>query len=156
VLNHLGDPLQAFREMYRILKPGGVVGVRVLSPEESIYEPLDPVTQRCRDLGDRLYSHNGGDRTIGKRVRALLRVAGFVRLESSASYECFGNLEGTQRWGERMAGTFTQPPVCDQLIELGWASQADLEEIATSWRAWGESPDAFHARAWREAVGWKE
>ena len=142
--------------MYRVLKPGGVVGVRVLSPEEAIQEPLDPVMQRCRELADRLYSHNVGDRAIGKRVSALLREAGFVRIEVSASYECFGNSERIQRWAERMAGTFTQPPVYEQLIELGWSSQVELEQIAASWRAWGENPDAFFARSWREAVAWKE
>jgi hypothetical protein len=44
----------------------------------------------------------------------------------------------------------------EQLIELGWASQADLDEIATVWRSWGDNPDAFLAITWREAVGWKE
>jgi hypothetical protein len=55
-----------------------------------------------------------------------------------------------------MAGGTTQPPISEQLIELGWSSRAELEEIAAFWRAWGENPDAFRARTWREAVGWKE
>ena len=156
VLTHLSEPVQALKEMYRVLKPGGVVGVRVISPQEIIQEPQDPVMQRCRDLTHRLYRHNGGNPTIGKQVRPLLREAGFSRVDLSVSYECFGNLEATRNWAVRMAGTFTQPPVCDQLVELGWASQADLEEIASFWRAWGENPDAFCARTWREAVGWKE
>ena len=156
VLNHLGEPLQALKEMYRVLKPGGVVGLRVLCPEEAIQEPLDSVMQRTRELADRLYRHNGGDRTIGSRVPVLFREAGFDRVEVSASYECFGNLEAIKKWAERMAGTLTQPPVCEQLLELGWASQAELEEMAASWRAWGKNRDAFFARSWREAVGWKK
>jgi ubiquinone/menaquinone biosynthesis C-methylase UbiE len=156
VLNHLSEPLQALKEMYRVLKPGGVAGIRVQSPEEGIREPNHPTMERTLELVNRLYSHNGGDRTIGKRVRPLLREAGLVRVEVSASYECFGNLEATRKWAERMAGGTTQPPISEQLIELGWSSRAELEEIAAFWRAWGENPDAFRARTWREAVGWKE
>jgi hypothetical protein len=44
----------------------------------------------------------------------------------------------------------------EQLLDLGWASRADLDEIAAVWRAWGDHPDAFWAMTWREAVGWKE
>jgi SAM-dependent methyltransferase len=156
VLNHLGVPLQALKEAYRVLKPGGVIGVRVNSPEECIEEPGDPLIERCNDLVRRLYTHNGGDSTIGRRVRGLLREAGFVRVEVAASYECYGNLEATRKRAERLAGGFTQPPIPEQLIELGWASRAELEAIAAFWRAWGENPDAFCARTWREAVGWKE
>ena len=156
VLNHLSEPLQALKEAYRVLKPGGVIGVRVLSPDEGIEEPDDPIIERCNDLVDRLYIHNGGDRNIGKRARGLLKEAGFARREVSASYECYGNLEATRKRAERLAGGLTQPPVSDQLIELGWSSLAELTEIAAFWRSWGENPDAFCARAWRETVGWKE
>ena len=156
VLNHLGEPLLALKEIYRVLKPGGVVGVRVQALEEAIHEPPEPVWQRCRELVDRLCKHYGGDFTTHQRVPALLRKAGFGRVELSASYESFGNPGAIRMWAERMAGTFTQPPVFEQLTELGWASHAELEQIATAWRAWGDNRDAFFARSWREAVAWKE
>ena len=155
VLDHLGEPLLALKEIYRVLRPGGVVGVRVISPEEAVQEPLDPVLQQCREFADRLLTHNGGDRTIHRQLPALLRKAGFGRVQLSASYESFGNPGAIRMWAERMAGTFTQPPVYEQLSELGWASQVELEQIAAAWRTWSDNPDAFFARSWREAVAWK-
>lgn len=129
--------------------------MRVISPEEAVQEPLDPVLQQCREFADRLLTHNGGDRTIHRQLPALLRKAGFGRVELSASYESFGNPGAIRMWAERMAGTFTQPPVYEQLTELGWASQVELEQIAAAWRTWSDNPDAFFARSWREAVAWK-
>ena len=129
--------------------------MRVISPEEAVQEPLDPVLQQCREFADRLLTHNGGDRIIHRQLPALLRKAGFGRVELSASYESFGNPGAIRMWAERMAGTFTQPPVYEQLSELGWASQVELEQIAAAWRTWSDNPDAFFARSWREAVAWK-
>jgi ubiquinone/menaquinone biosynthesis C-methylase UbiE len=152
VLNHLGGPVEALKEMYRVLKPEGVIGVRVTSPDEFLREPSDPIMERCANLVERIYRHNGGDRSIGQRFRPLLREAGFARIRVSASYECYRTVEEAKMWAERMAGGFTRPPMSEQLMELGWASQAELDEIAAFWRAWGENPDAFLARTWREAV----
>jgi hypothetical protein len=36
-------------------------------------------------------------------------------------------LEGVKLWGERVATTITQPPMSQQIIELGWADQAELD-----------------------------
>ena len=53
-------------------------------------------------------------------------------------------------------GGMTTTPFSEQVIELGWASRAELEEIGAFWRAWSERTDAFYAKPNGEAVGWKE
>ena len=49
------------------------------------------------------------------------------------------------------SGTFA-----DQVIELGWMDRAEIENVKAAWKDWGENPDAFWARSWCEAIGWKE
>jgi hypothetical protein len=41
------------------------------------------------------------------------------------------------------------------VLGQGWADRAELERLCAAFRAWGEHPDAFYARARCEAVGWK-
>ncbi len=36
----------------------------------------------------------------------------------------------------------------------GWIDQATVDAIAAELDAWAESPDAFHAATWCEALGW--
>ncbi len=77
-------------------------------------------------------------------------------VQGSASFDCSGTLEDTRIMGERIANAFTEPQFAGQMLELGWADKAELEGIVAFWRAWGEDPDAFYARAAGEAIGWKE
>jgi len=156
VLTHLSDPGSALREMYRVLKPGGLIGIRTTYPAGDVHTPADPMADKSKALLNRLYRHNGGDWDVGRRMRGLLLEAGCSRVRGSATYQSYGTPEETRIWAERVVGAFTEPPASEKLLQLGWATQSELEEIAAYWRAWGEKPDAFYARTWCEAVGWKE
>lgn len=155
VFEHLRDPMPALQELRRVLKPGGFLGVR--SPMRGeVIEPANPLADRTLQLLDLVREHNGGDRGIGRRLRRMLIDAGFTHVIGSATFDFFGSPEDTRFWGERVASGVTQPPISDHLMESGLTSRAELDEIAAFWRDWGERPDAFFARPWGEAIGWKE
>lgn len=140
-----------------MLRPEGIVGVRASNLGGDIFQPNDDsIISRSRQFAARLIQHNGGNLHTGRRLRGLLGAAGFHRVQAWASYDCFGTAELVKYWGERQVGAFTQPPISEQLIELGWANQTELEEIAAYWRAWGERSDSFGARCYGHAIGWKE
>jgi hypothetical protein len=44
--------------------------------------------------------------------------------------------------------------VCE--IELGLMERSELDKAIAAWQEWGNQPDAFWARSWCEAVGWKQ
>jgi hypothetical protein len=100
--------------------------------------------------------HNGGHVLFGRSQRAILREVGFVRIEASASYDSYGTPETARNIGEYLAELILQPYTADVIIEQKWASQSELEEMSTAFKAWGKHPEAFWARARCEAVGWKE
>lgn len=154
VLDHLLAPLEALQEGLRVLKPGGLIGVRCPMGGD-VYEPTEPLLIRGFELYERLREHNGSERSLGRRLRGLHVKAGFVRVEASASCDCHGSPDGVKFWGERVATALTNPPISQQLVELGWTEPDELEQIAASWRSWSEDPGAFYAKPCGEAVGWK-
>ena len=156
VLYHLRATHKAISELHRLLKSGGVLGVRDADQGGDIFTPSNPTIDQAWDLINRVLKHNGGNPFFGRNHRASLREAGFVRIEASASFDYYGTTEITLRVGEFWADFILQPQIADVIIEQSWATQAELENMSAAFKEWGEHPDAFFARARCEAVGWKE
>lgn len=156
VLSHLRQPLNILKGIYRLLRPGGVIGISHPDFSGRLISPSDPLLDRDHELYWRLVEHNGGNPAIGKHQRTLLHDAGFVRVEAVAKYSTVGAQGGVRRRGGLGGRMDSGSAIAQQMIDLGWTDRAELERITIAWRKWSEHPSAFMANATVTAVGWKE
>jgi ubiquinone/menaquinone biosynthesis C-methylase UbiE len=144
----------AAREVYRVLKPGGLFGARDADAEAVVWgNPIEPLKQ-LDALFRRWHQSRGSDITLGKRLPAILREAGFADTIKSVSADTKGTPKGARAHAE-ITVFLLDGPFGRDIVEKGWADQAAVEHLKESVREWGEHPDAFFANVHVEVIGWK-
>lgn len=151
VLMHLAEPTRALAELRRVLRPGGVIGVRDPDFGAALHAPLTPTLQRWLELRVRVRRHNGGDPFIGRRLRKLLLDAGFVDVAAGASVDSAGTPETIQRHVAFMKAQWVG--LARTAVAQAWLSPTQVDAALAEIDAWSQAPDAFAATMWCEAAG---
>jgi len=154
VLGNLREPIRGLREACRVLKPGGVIGVKEFDHGGDLLYPPDPAVKRYGELYLRLRLENGHDPQMGRKIGALLIDAGFDDLNLSAVYEPFAGPQATGGFAQVSVGLLAAG-WGDAFLSRGWATQADIQEMIAGWRRFATTPGAIFAAAWCEAIARK-
>ena len=145
VLQHVGDPVQALREMRRVCTPGGIVAARDSDYAAMTWYPLVPGLDRWLDLYHRVARAAGGEPDAGRRLRSWAQAAGFSRVTCSAGVWCFSTADERSWWSGLWADRTTTSSYAAQATAGGHTTPEELSRIAEAWRTWGASDDAWFA-----------
>jgi len=153
VLQHLSEPHSALLEIRRVLKPAGVVGLRDDDVGSLILAPRLPLMDRVLEVLHGTVRMSGGDPTVGRRYRELLRASGFADIAISTTTECDATPEATTMRGDLAAVLLEQ--MTWKATDSGLSTAEEMPNLIKAVQNWGRHPDAFDAIIWCEAVGRK-
>jgi SAM-dependent methyltransferase len=137
LFEHLENPLQALRQIKRVLRSGGRVALRSPDWGGFLLHPETPASHEAVAAYEALQRRNGGDTHAGRKLAAWLSDAGFNQPRLSASFEIYPSVDLIADYLARQLET------------------AGEEAHAKSLRAWAQAPHAVFAQSWCEAIAQK-
>jgi SAM-dependent methyltransferase len=135
LLVNLPDPAAVMAEVARLAKPGGAVAVAEPDTEHALCYPPNRAFDRICEIFPVVFSRNGADPAIGRRVPELFRDAGLtdIKVESRTQMYPPGNSRRTIRLDLVNA-------MRPQIVEMGLASGPELDELDAAARPHLEDP----------------
>ncbi len=134
LFEHLADPLAALGEAFRVLKPGGRIGLCSPDWQGFLLAPSSTHVDKALAVYTLRQRSNGGDPYVGRKLGELLAEAGFTDVWSDARYERYQEAQQVTEYLARQL------------------DDSDDKAEARSLRTWAEQPGAMFAQAWVSAV----
>lgn len=145
LFEHLREPVRALGEIRRVLKPGGVAGLRAPDWGGFLIHPSPPDVAAAIEYYRALQLSNGGDVRAGRKLAGWMRDAGFERVVFSAAYECYPKAG--------LIGEYLAQGIESSSEPANWENEFSRETMAAALREWAGDRDALFAQAWGEATG---
>ncbi|GMQ98562.1 MAG: methyltransferase domain-containing protein [Acidimicrobiia bacterium] len=143
VLQHLTEPVVALTEMRRVVRSGGVVGVRDADYGAFVWTPEHPALTRWLEIYHRVTEHNGAQADAGRHLVRWFHKAGFDETVVSTSNWHYADPAARRWWGEGWAVRALESSFAHQAVEYGYCTRDDLKEISEAFRWWSVQDDAF-------------
>ncbi|MEU9339436.1 methyltransferase domain-containing protein [Streptomyces sp. NPDC048290] len=143
VLQHVGDPVGALREMARVTRPGGLIAVRDADYAAMAWYPASPGLDGWLDLYRRVARANGGEPDAGRRLRSWALAAGLTDLTSTSATWTYATDEERAWWSGLWADRTVASAYADRATGGGHATDAELRAVSQAWREWGDAPDGW-------------
>ena len=154
VFIHLPDPHAAAGELFRVLKPSGLLAASepdhdLLVSGGATREVIDIV-----DLWHEWQRQRGSNHFFGKHLFSTVRQAGFERRLLSLTTQCMTGDE-LMAAGQSLARWLDEPEWLAFCKQRGGVDAATFERWRTAFLDWASSPDSFRLDGRYEVICWK-
>ncbi len=151
---HIKNPINAIKEVQRVLKNDGVILIREPIMDRTIVSPEMPILIEAIELIQKAICSYGGDPSIGRKLWSLLNEVGFRSIQISSDW---GQPDTLDEWPDFYKGwaDVYRGKIGDIILENGWADEKSLIDISNAFINLGKNKNGYTAAPWGEASGRK-
>ncbi|KAI0632271.1 methyltransferase type 11 [Trametes polyzona] len=145
VLQHVGDPILALKEMRRVTKPGGIVATREADFSGMAWYPEVEGMESWRQSYIKVARGNGGEPDAGRRLHVWAKAAGYPResITLSVGTWCYYTPEDRAWWSGLWADRLVSSNYATSALRQGVYTEEGLKRDAEAWRRWGADEDGW-------------
>lgn len=139
------SPPSALRELLRVTKPGGIVALRESDMRTWSFWPITPALEKFYQIELATHEANGGTNPAGPQLISWALQAGAKRenITPSQGTWCYAQPFERGVWGQSWAKRTRSGEIGKKALEMGLATQEELEEMARAWEEWSVAEDAW-------------
>ncbi|MGI9016250.1 MAG: methyltransferase domain-containing protein [Euzebya sp.] len=146
VLQHLGDPVGALRQMRRVCRPGGIVAVRDADYGAMTWAPSSPQLTQWQQTYRAAARAGGHDPDAGRHLLGWVQSADFTDITATAGVWCFSTVADRAWWAGLWADRVSAPESrLHQTLRRDGMDDDALQDMARAWHEWALAPDGWFA-----------
>jgi SAM-dependent methyltransferase len=141
---HLPNPVDAFKEIRRVMKPGGMVATR--DADTFAWSPSLPGLDLTTTALGRKLRMGGSTFPPGREMHRWAREAGFSRekMTVGGGATVYNSKEEREWWGGVLVGAFTEDGGYPQKTIESGTSEGEIEVMVRDLRIWMEDQDGWY------------
>ncbi|OQO09055.1 hypothetical protein B0A48_05946 [Cryoendolithus antarcticus] len=144
MLVHLSDPVKAMQQLLSVAKFGGWLACRDICMRTFTFYPDTEILQSWTRLQLATHNASGGSSNAGASLGAWAVQAGASRkkVKLGMGSWMYASPEERKVWGGTFRDRIISGSMRTTALELGIASEAEMDEMAKEWERWMANEDA--------------
>lgn len=155
VLMHIPETDKTLSEIMRVLRPGGILASREMITLSSFVGPSEALDPVAWETFGKLVAARGGHPNMGLDLKNIFVNAGFVDVQTSASFDVFSTPEDVAFFHAFVNEWFLSDEVIAPATQFGLATKEQFEKWREDLNHWDGHPGSISAIAFGNAIGFK-